>query len=76
MKKIYTRISDREFNELKSYANSRGISVYHAIRELLLIGLLKSSFEDKLLRFIECYARVNVDFKFKLEKLLVELEEL
>jgi len=76
MKQILTRLSSSDFEKLKEYADSKGISIYSAAKELILQGLRKTEFEFQLLEVIRAYVRFNHEFKVKLEKLLLELEEL
>jgi len=76
MRSIFTRLNDEEYKQVEEYARKRGISIYEAVRELIMLGLTEHTFKRQLLHIIELYARLDSSFRLELERLLTSLEEL
>ena len=76
MKLAATRLNEEEYKQVEEYARRRRISVYEAVRELIMLGLTEHTFKRQLLRIIELYARLDSSFRLELEHLLASLEEL
>ena len=76
MKSIFTRLSDEEYRQVKEYARKHGMSIYEAVRELILLSLTEHDFKMRLLRIIELYARLDSNFRYEVEKILAEINEL
>ena len=76
MRLVATRLSDDEYRRVIEYAKRRRLSVYEAIRELILLGLSKHDFKMRLLRIIELYARLDSNFRYEVEGILAGIDEL
>ena len=76
MRSVFTRVSDEEFEFIEKFAREHKLSIYEAVRELIRIGISEYRFKSTLLSIVELMIKLDRDFKFKLEKLISEFEEL
>ena len=74
MKSVFTRLNDEEYEKVVDYARKRKLSIYEAVRELIMLGISEHIFKEKLLKIIEVYARLDSSFRLRLEQLLTSIE--